>query len=102
MNRYATTLQIDPGHPALPGHFPGAAIVPGVIWLGEVLDTARAQLGFHAGPTSWQRVRFVRPVAPATPVRLELEGSPEVFSFRIATLDNEPVATGRCRHAALE
>ncbi|MGH8521415.1 MAG: hypothetical protein ACREVK_06000 [Gammaproteobacteria bacterium] len=31
-------VTIDPGHPALPGHFPGHPVVPGVLILSEVMN----------------------------------------------------------------
>lgn len=102
MNTFSTTVSIDPGHRALPGHFPGRPVVPGVVWLAEVVAVAVEQLGFRSGPSRWRRVRFTRPVAPSTPVRLTLEGSADAFRFRLTTLDNQPVASGQCAHVSLE
>jgi 3-hydroxymyristoyl/3-hydroxydecanoyl-(acyl carrier protein) dehydratase len=36
---------IDAGHPALPGHFPGHPLVPGVILLEQVAQALRAWRG---------------------------------------------------------
>jgi 3-hydroxymyristoyl/3-hydroxydecanoyl-(acyl carrier protein) dehydratase len=48
-------------HPALPGHFPGAPVVPGVVILDEVF----AALGASAGaPRSLAWVKFARPLLP--------------------------------------
>lgn len=102
MSSFSSTLRIDPGHRALPGHFPGHPVVPGVVWLAEIVTAAGEQLGFRSGPSRWRRIRFVRPVAPATPVRLTLEGSADAFSFRLTTLDDQPVASGQCAHVSLE
>lgn len=38
------TLCVDSAHPSLPGHFPGAPVVPGVVLLSEVLADQRRQL----------------------------------------------------------
>jgi len=35
---------VEPTHPALPGHFPGHPIVPGVLLLDQVLSAAAAEL----------------------------------------------------------
>ena len=37
--------RINPQHPALPGHYHGDPIVPGVLNLDRVLDDAKASLG---------------------------------------------------------
>jgi len=46
-------LSIPPSHPALPGHFPGDPIVPGVVLLDEVLSALPGRMDipwakFHA------------------------------------------------------
>jgi len=37
-------LSVDSTHPSLPGHFPGMAVVPGVVFLSFILDEVRRQL----------------------------------------------------------
>jgi 3-hydroxyacyl-[acyl-carrier-protein] dehydratase len=40
---YERTLAIGRDHPALPGHFPGYPVVPGVLVLDEVIETLKEQ-----------------------------------------------------------
>ncbi|HKE62004.1 MAG TPA: hypothetical protein VKB33_06010 [Nitrospira sp.] len=40
---YVRTLAISKAHPALPGHFPGHPVVPGVLVLDEVIETLKEQ-----------------------------------------------------------
>ena len=47
---YQTTFSIPPTHPALPGHFPGDPLVPGVVLLEQVALALRA----------WRDERLVR------------------------------------------
>lgn len=64
-------LVIPPEHPALPGHFPGTPLVPGVLILGHV----RAALARRAGPvriTAIPQAKFLAPLAP---------GEPRAFTF---------------------
>jgi 3-hydroxyacyl-[acyl-carrier-protein] dehydratase len=44
-----TTLRIEPGHPALAGHFPGAPVLPGVVLLDETLRALERADGAEPG-----------------------------------------------------
>ena len=67
-----TTFCIAVDHPALPGHFPGAPVVPGVLLLAEGLH--RLEL-LAAAPLQCQRIdsaKFLRPVAPGATITATL------------------------------
>ncbi len=84
--------------PALEGHFPGHPIVPGVVQLGWVLDTARQLLG--AEPRVWgmEALKFPTPLRPGDALELEIEVGPERDVLRFALRGGGRVfATGRCR-----
>ena len=57
---------ISADHPSLPGHFPGAAIVPGVVILDEVL-TAVTEWREHSHVTVISTVKFLVPLKPGQP-----------------------------------
>jgi 3-hydroxymyristoyl/3-hydroxydecanoyl-(acyl carrier protein) dehydratase len=63
-------LVILPEHPALPGHFPGHPVVPGVLLLGHVL----AALARRAGPVrlvAIPQAKFLGPLAPGEACAIE-------------------------------
>jgi 3-hydroxymyristoyl/3-hydroxydecanoyl-(acyl carrier protein) dehydratase len=63
-------------HPALPGHFPGDPVVPGVVLLDEVIDAATDGLGFsRAQGWTVRSAKFLRPVRPGDTLTIRL--SPE-------------------------
>ena len=54
---------IPADHPALPGHFPGYPITPGVVLLNQVAKAfARWQPG--ARISAWPQAKFVSPLLP--------------------------------------
>jgi 3-hydroxyacyl-[acyl-carrier-protein] dehydratase len=66
---YSAPLRIDASHPALPGHFPGNPVVPGVLLLNCVADALRQWRG--------QRLRrfdakFLSPLLPGQDARIDL------------------------------
>jgi len=69
-------------HPSLPGHFPGAPIVPGVVVLSLVVATLRARLGPFS-VRGFRSVKFVHPLQPDEPFELEAhEARPGSLRFR--------------------
>ncbi|MGK7868396.1 hypothetical protein [Falsiroseomonas sp. E2-1-a20] len=64
-------FRVPPDHPALPGHFPGRPIVPGVMLLDAVLR-AVADTG-RTAPTRLLRAKFPAPVLPGQEVEVTLD-----------------------------
>lgn len=54
---------ISPDHPALPGHFPGNPLVPGVVILDRVMDAVAHGLpGWRVAGI--RKLKFLRPLLP--------------------------------------
>lgn len=78
---------IDADHPALPGHFPGRPVVPGVVVLDRVLAAIEAGHG-PLGPLRLPQVKFVQPLLPGEAARIEIdavaaEGAAPRWRFRV-------------------
>jgi 3-hydroxymyristoyl/3-hydroxydecanoyl-(acyl carrier protein) dehydratase len=67
---FARETVVPADHPALPGHFPDHAIVPGVVLL-ELVETLLADNGYHV--RECPQAKFLIPVAPTTPLSLRVE-----------------------------
>ena len=57
---------IHADHPSLPGHFPGAPLVPGVVILDEVL-AALIEWRENSQLTGIRTVKFLAPLRPEQP-----------------------------------
>ncbi len=90
--------EISPLHPALPGHFPGNPIVPGVVILRRV---CRAVTEAHGGAvTAVPVVKFHAPLKPAEPFDIALApGRDGSVSFRVVRGDTL-IAAGTVRMGA--
>lgn len=94
---------IEADHPALPGHFPGHPVVPGVIVLDRVLAAIEAANGAALGALRLPQVKFVQPLLPGEEARIEIEpvvtgpvsaeGAPPRWRFRVLRGDTV-VASG--------
>jgi 3-hydroxyacyl-[acyl-carrier-protein] dehydratase len=65
---------IDADHPSLPGHFPGAPIVPGVVILDEIL-AALTEWREDSHLTIIRAVKFLAPLKPEQPFTICLSAS---------------------------
>ncbi|MCC6139946.1 MAG: beta-hydroxyacyl-ACP dehydratase [Nitrospira sp.] len=94
-------VSISSDHPALPGHFPGHPVVPGVLVMDEVIETLREQYGRGIVVTGLPSVKLSSPLLPGE--RLTIGIAPEgddtvIFTCRV---DRRIVATGSIRFRSL-
>jgi 3-hydroxymyristoyl/3-hydroxydecanoyl-(acyl carrier protein) dehydratase len=80
--RFEVLRLIHADHPSLPGHFPGAPLVPGVVILDEVI----AALDQWQGNSQLSGVRNVKFLAPLKPEQLF------TISFSVASNDADEVS----------
>ena len=66
------TLRVPASHPALPGHFPGNPLVPGVVFLAGVVAAAERLYEGRVRVTGMPGVKFLAPVRPDREVLLTL------------------------------
>jgi 3-hydroxymyristoyl/3-hydroxydecanoyl-(acyl carrier protein) dehydratase len=88
------TLTIGVEHPALPGHFPGAPIVPGVLLLDEMMRAAQTRPGSTSGRWRIGTAKFLKPVRPGELLTLEHEALPNGSLRFCVARGGEPVAQG--------
>ena len=96
----STTIQswfrIGHQHPALPGHFPGSPVVPGVVLLDQVI-AALIVAGMSADAnTEWPQVKFQSPLLPGQLAALALNITDQQARFEI-TRGDERIALGNLR-----
>ncbi|MXN75000.1 AMP-binding protein [Burkholderia sp. 4701] len=90
----ATTFTIPADHPALPGHFPGHPIVPGVVLLDHAITAIGAALNRPLHAWRLGSAKFPSPAAPGEPLDLAFDAAASGairFTVRAGQRD---VATG--------
>jgi acyl-coenzyme A synthetase/AMP-(fatty) acid ligase/3-hydroxymyristoyl/3-hydroxydecanoyl-(acyl carrier protein) dehydratase len=63
-------FEIPADHPALPGHFPGRPIVPGVVLLDHAIARIGAALGCELNACTIGSAKFTAPASPGEPLAL--------------------------------
>lgn len=82
---------VDSAHPALPGHFPGMPVVPGVVVLSRVLAEVRRQ--FPALQIAGiNKLKFLRVLLPEQRFTVEFE-QPSVNAMRFKCWQDGAVLT---------
>lgn len=78
----AGRFTIPPGHPSLPGHFPGRPVVPGVVLLDEAMALVLAALPGRRALRGFAAVKFTAPVDPGQAVDVAYRvASPDRVAF---------------------
>jgi 3-hydroxyacyl-[acyl-carrier-protein] dehydratase len=80
---HRATVRIPASHPALPGHFPGRPIVPGVVLLQCVLDEAERWLGKKLSVRELPQAKFSTPLLPEQDAELELRLTQHELRFSV-------------------
>jgi len=69
--KHERVVSIGPDHPALPGHFPGHPVVPGVLVMDEVIETLREHCGPALIVTGLPSVKLSSPLLPGERLTVE-------------------------------
>ncbi|HEX6832577.1 MAG TPA: hydroxymyristoyl-ACP dehydratase [Rudaea sp.] len=94
---FRQTFRIAADHPALPGHFPGRPVVPGVVLLDRV--AAAFEVWQNRPAMEWPQVKFLSPLLPEEEAVLTLEAGANAARFTIER-GAQIVATGTVSGAA--
>ena len=90
----SSVLYVEPAHPALPGHFPGTPVVPGVVLLTQVItELSRQKPGLTV--CGIIKLKFLRMLLPGQLFSVEF-GEVENAALRFRCLqDQSLLAEGR-------
>ncbi len=80
---HQATLSVPATHPALPGHFPGTPVVPGVLLMDLVLQCAEGWLQGALTVQALRQVKFHTPLLPDETAELTVDLEGERLAFRI-------------------
>ena len=87
------TLLAAADHAALPGHFPGTPLVPGVVVLDLLVEALGQRCGRPIRVTRLEAVKFTSALAPGLEARATAELNGTRVTFRIEQSDR-PIASG--------
>ena len=94
-------MQIAATHPALPGHFPGNPIVPGVVLLDMVVQALPRHTGGPVRVSGFPSAKFLAPLLPEQEFEvLFTAGRPGQAGFEIRR-DDTPLVKGTVAFVSL-
>ncbi|TAN03742.1 MAG: hydroxymyristoyl-ACP dehydratase [Rhodanobacteraceae bacterium] len=88
---HAVRLRVAPDHPALPGHFPGDPLVPGVVLLERVAAAWKAWRGVAVGRLD---AKFLQPLRPGEDAVIALHDEDARVRFEVRRADGALLARG--------
>jgi 3-hydroxymyristoyl/3-hydroxydecanoyl-(acyl carrier protein) dehydratase len=80
---HACRVVVPVDHPAIPGHFPGDPLVPGVVILDRVIEAAEDWLGYRLVVQELPQVKFLAPLRPGEHADVTLALSGFMLSYRV-------------------
>ena len=83
MPKLESLFLIGHAHPALPGHFPGMPVVPGVVVLDQVLGVLATLVEIDAQRVDLPQVKFVEPLLPGQVAHIKIEVETNRAWFRV-------------------
>ncbi len=81
--RHEAPICVGRDHPALPGHFPGRPVVPGVVVLDQLVQAAESRLGRPLRIAGLAQVKFLAPLLPGETARCSLQIERARLRFRV-------------------
>ncbi|SPP64779.1 hypothetical protein [Nitrospira lenta] len=90
-------VSIGPDHPALPGHFPGHPVVPGVLVMDEVIETLREHYGQALIVTGLPSVKLSSPLSPGEPLTIDIAQEDSTTAAFTCRVGHRTVAAGSIR-----
>ena len=102
-NAARVELGVEAGDAAFEGHFPGMAILPGVIQLDWAILCARDAFALTAPVSGLEALKFRQPVLPGTRLAVEMQwnAAAQTMTFRITSATGVH-ASGRVRFASAD
>lgn len=95
---HGVALRIAPDHPALPGHFPGHPLVPGVVVLERVAAAWKAWCGTAVAGLD---AKFVQSLLPGEAATIMLHDADGRARFEVTRGDGRVLARGTLVPAGL-
>jgi 3-hydroxyacyl-[acyl-carrier-protein] dehydratase len=80
---HACSFVVPSDHPALPGHFPGHAVVPGVVIVDRVVDAAEDWLGHSLRLARLPQAKFVAPLYPGERADVTLTLTGDALAYAV-------------------
>jgi 3-hydroxymyristoyl/3-hydroxydecanoyl-(acyl carrier protein) dehydratase len=90
---------VEPTHPALPGHFPGHPVVPGVLLLDHVLSAVAAELKRPVAVL--KQVKFAAALLPGESAMVTCAACGDRLSFTVKTRRADVLVTLASGHVIL-
>jgi 3-hydroxyacyl-[acyl-carrier-protein] dehydratase len=80
---FTATILVSLDHPAIPGHFPGNPVVPGVLILNELIEAASRWLGPDVRIRRLRQAKFLTPLRPGEEAVIELARIGRSLQFNV-------------------